>query len=316
MRVAVVGSGGVGGYYGGRLAAAGLDVAFLARGAHLAEMRARGLRIESPQGDVVLPHVSASDDPADIGPVDLVLFCVKLYDTATAATQMTPLIGPDTTIVCLQNGVDGPGLLADAHGVERIVPGTVYLVSELAAPGQIRHSAVDRPVIGAVNGIAGQRLAVVVDALRGAGSEAELSDHIHVEIWRKFVRLCTFSAICCATRLPIGPILADADTKALFVSALEEAVAVAAATGVPIDDGFVDESLGFLFAMTPDSKPSMLRDLEAGRRLELSWLSGTIARLGAHHGVPTPIHTLCWRVLRPYQDGAPANVMPQQALSA
>ena len=317
MRVAVVGAGGVGGYYGGRLAAAGLDVAFLARGAHLAALQRDGLRVDSPLGNIRLTEVKASGIPAEIGPVDVVLFCVKLYDTAAAAREMAPLVGPDTTIICLQNGVDGPSLLAEAHGADHVVPGTVYLVSELAGPGHIVHSAVDRPILGAASGVAGERVKALVDAWRSAGSAADISDEIHVEIWRKFVRLCTFSAIGCAARLPVGPILRDPETRVLMVAALEEAVTVARATGVLLEGGFASESLAFLLAMTPDSKPSMLRDLEAGRRLELPWLSGTIVRLGAERGVPTPIHGFCYKILRPHQDGPPAIIGPDDtALSA
>ena len=307
MRVAVIGAGGVGGYYGGRLAAAGLDVSFLARGAHLAALKAHGLRVDSPLGDLRLPRVTATDTAGRIGAVDVALFCVKLYDTASTALQIAPLIGPDTIILCLQNGVDGPALLAELHGAARVVPGTVYVVSEIAGPGHIRHSGVDRPIIGAVAGTAGDRVHTLVDAWRAAGSEAETSDQIHIEIWRKFTRLSAFSAICCACRQPVSAILHDQEVRDLFLAALDEAIAVGRATGVDLPDGFAAESLGLLAAMTPDSKPSMLRDLEAGRRMELPWLSGTIVRLGARHGVPTPVHDFCRKVLHPYQDGVPGG---------
>ena len=305
MRVAILGSGGVGGYYGGRLAAAGTDVVFLARGKHLNAMRERGLRIESPVGSVHLPAVQATDDPATVGAVDIVFFTVKLYDTESALTMLPPLIGPHTLVVPFQNGVDSVGTLARTVGAEHVAGGTTYIVSVVAEPGVIRHGALGRLIFGALDGSKPPLLVELLAACKRANIDAVLSERINVDIWSKFARLTVFSGLTSVARLPLGPLRQPPEVRALMQAALEESVAVGRAVGVPLPDSLVPDIMESMMAMPPGSKSSMLEDLEHGRRLELPWLSGTMARLGREAGVPTPIHSFIATVLAPHVNGAP-----------
>jgi 2-dehydropantoate 2-reductase len=306
MRVAILGSGGVGGYYGGRLAAAGTDVVFLARGRHLAAMRERGLRIESPIGNAHIPVVQATDDPTTVGPVDIVFFTVKLYDTASALAMLPPLIGPGTLVVPFQNGVDSVGNLTRAVGAEHVAGGTTYIVSVVAEPGVIKHGALGRLVFGALDGSRPPILVELLDACQRATIDAVLSDRINVDIWSKFARLTVFSGLTSVARLPLGPLRKEPEMLALMEAALRESVAVGRASGVPLPDSLVADIMASLTTMPPGSKSSMLEDLEHGRRLELPWLSGTMARLGKEAGVPTPIHAFIATVLAPHVNGTPS----------
>ena len=305
MRVAILGSGGVGGYYGGRLAAAGTDVVFLARGKHLDAMRERGLRIESPAGSVHLPVVHATDDPATVGAVDIVFFTVKLYDTESALAMLPPLMGPHTLVVPFQNGVDSVGTLARTVGADHVAGGTTYIVSVVAEPGVIRHGALGRLIFGALDGSKPPLLVELLAACTRANIDAVLSERINVDIWSKFARLTVFSGLTSVARLPLGPLRQAPEVRALMQAALEESVAVGRAVGVPLPDSLVPDIMESMMAMPPGSKSSMLEDLEHGRRLELPWLSGTMARLGREAGVPTPIHSFIATVLAPHVNGAP-----------
>jgi 2-dehydropantoate 2-reductase len=304
MRIAVVGAGGVGGYFGARLAAAGAEVHFLARGAHLDAMRARGLRLESPKGNLHLPHVNVTADAATIGPCDIVLFCVKLYDIERATASLPPLIGPDTIVLPFQNGVESVDLLSRAIGLPHTGGGTAYITAVIAEPGVIRHTVMDSLIFGELDGRRSPRLARFLETCTLAGFNATLSDQITIDIWTKFVRLSVFSGMTAVTRCPIGPIVRDPDLFAMLTDAVREARAVAVAKGVPVPSTVVDD-VGVAYGrMAPEAKSSMLHDLERGRRLELPWLSGAVARLGAEIGVPTPIHGFIATVLKPYVDGA------------
>ncbi len=305
MRVAILGSGGVGGYYGGRLAAAGTDVVFLARGKHLNAMRDRGLRIESPAGSVHLPAVQATDDPAAVGAVDIVFFTVKLYDTESALAMLPPLMGPHTLVVPFQNGVDSVGTLARTVGAEHVAGGTTYIVSVVAEPGVIRHGALGRLIFGALDGSKPPLLVELLEACKRANIDAVLSERINVDIWSKFARLTVFSGLTSVARLPLGPLRQPPEVRALMQAALEESVAVGRAVGVPLPDSLVPDIMESMLAMPPGSKSSMLEDLEHGRRLELPWLSGTMARIGQEVGVPTPIHSFIAAVLAPHVNGTP-----------
>ena len=303
MKIAVVGAGGVGGYFGARLAAAGADVHFLARGAHLDAMRARGLRVESPKGDWHLPRVNAAADPAAIGPCDVVLFCVKLYDVESALASLPPLVGPDTIVLPFQNGVESVDLLSRAIGPAHTGGGTAYVTAVIAEPGVIRHTVMDSLIFGELDGRRSSRIERFLEACQPAGFHAKLSDDITLEIWTKFVRLSVFSGMTAVTRCAIGPIVRDPDLMAMLMDALREARAVAVAKGVAIPESItanVEEAYG---RMSPDAKSSMLHDLERGRRLELPWLSGAVVRLGRESGVPTPIHSFIATVLKPYVNG-------------
>ena len=303
MKIAVVGAGGVGGYFGGRLAAAGADVHFLARGAHLDAMRANGLRIESPKGDVHLPRVNATNDPSAIGPSDVVLFCVKLYDVESAIASLPPLVGPDTVVLPFQNGVDSVSLLTRGIGAAHTGGGTAYITSVVAEPGVIRHTVMDSLIVGEVDRRRSARLERFVAACEPAGFHAKLSDDVTAEIWTKFVRLSVFSGMTSVTRGPIGPIVDDPELMAMLLEALREARAVAVAKGIDVPESITSNVQEAYGRMSPEAKSSMLHDLERGRRLELPWLSGAVVRLGRDVGVATPIHRFIAAVLKPHVGG-------------
>jgi len=306
MKIVVVGAGGVGGYFGARLAAAGADVHFLARGAHLAAMRSRGLRIESPKGDLHLPQVAATDDPADIGPSDVVLFTVKLYDVDAALGLLPPLLGPDAVVIPLQNGVEAVSRLSGAVGAAHTAGGTTYITAVIAEPGVIRHTVMDSLFFGEIDGRRSTRLEPLLDACQHAGFRATLSDDINVDIWTKFVRLSVFSGITTVARSAIGPIVSDPDLFALLKDALHEAYAVARANRIAVPPALIQDVDRAYAMMSPDAKSSMLHDLERGRRLELPWLSGAVVRLGQELGVPTPTHRFIATVLKPFVNGRAA----------
>ena len=303
MRIAIVGSGGVGGYFGGRLAAAGADVTFLARGAHLEAMRARGLRIDSPKGNVHLPRVKAESDPAVIGPADVVFFAVKLYDTEGALALLPPLIGPDTVVIGFQNGVETVGMLTRAVGSSHTAGGVSYVSAVIAEPGVIRHTAMDHLIFGEPDGSRSPRLEKLLEACRPTGFQATLSTNITVDIWTKFVRISVFSGMTAVTRSPIGIIRDDPELFAMLKAAAKEAMTVAQAKGIAVPDSIVADVAQAYSVLPPQAKASMLEDLERGRRIELPWLSGAVVRLGREVGVETPTHRFINTVLRPHVNG-------------
>ncbi len=304
MRIAIVGAGGVGGYFGGRLAAAGADVAFLARGAHLEAMRARGLRITSPKGDLHLPRVTAESDPAAIGPADVVFFAVKLYDTESALALLPPLVGPDTIVVGFQNGVETVASLTRAVGASHTAGGVSYVSAVIAEPGVIKHTAMDHLIFGMPDGSPSPQLEALLEACQPAGFQSTLSRDITVEIWTKFVRLSVFSGMTAVTRSPIGVIVNDPELLEMLKAAVRETLAVAHAKGVAVASSIDEDVAAAYKALPPQARASMLEDLERGRRIELPWLSGAVARIGREVGVPTPIHTFINAVLKPHVDGA------------
>jgi 2-dehydropantoate 2-reductase len=303
MRIAILGSGGVGGYFGGRLAAAGSDVTFIARGAHLAAMREHGLRIESPSGNVHVRHVSATDDTASVGPVDIVFFTVKLYDTEGALASLPPLVGPHTIVVPFQNGVDSVDVLTGRLGKHHVVGGTTYLTAVVAEPGLIRHTAMERLIFGPIAGPTPPVLEQLRDAGRHAGFDAILSNHILVDIWTKFARLSVFSAMTAITRSPIGIVRADPELRALMETALHESIAVARGKQVPLLQSTFTDAMASFSGLPHEARSSMLEDLERGRRLELPWLSGAVVRIGEEVGVDAPTHRLIVSLLRPHIHG-------------
>jgi 2-dehydropantoate 2-reductase len=303
MRIAVVGTGGVGGYFGGRLAAAGADVSFLARGAHLAAMRSSGLRIVSPKGDVHVPRVTATDNPSEIGAVDVVLFTVKLYDVEPALMLLPPLVGPSTVVLPLQNGVDGVDIVTRAVGRDHAGGGTCYVSAMISEPGVIRHTAMDHLIFGEVDGSRSARLERLLDACSKTNFQTTLSDNITVDIWTKFTRLSVLSGMTTVTRSPLGVIVNDPDLFAMLKAAVAEAVAVAHAKDVAVRQDMVEDVARAYQALPYGTKASMLVDLENGRRLELPWLSGAVARIGREVGIPTPIHSFITAVLKPFANG-------------
>jgi 2-dehydropantoate 2-reductase len=306
MRIAIMGSGGVGGYFGGRLAAAGADVTFIARGAHLAALKERGLRIESPLGDTEIPNVQATDDVRRAGPFDLIFFTVKLYDTEQAAEQIAPVIGASTVVVSFQNGVDAVQMLTKAFGAPHVAGGTTYVAAAVADPGIIRHTAMDKLIFGSLDGGRVPHLESLLEAARAAGIDAVLSDRIMADIWAKFVRLTVFSGMTAISRSPIGPLLDDPDLFEMLQSALRESIAVARGRQIPLPDRIFDDIIQAFRSLPPQARSSMLEDLERRRRLELPWLSGAVVRIGQEVGVPTPTHRQIVALLRPHVNGHPA----------
>lgn len=301
-----MGAGAVGGYFGARLAAHGQDVTLVARGAHLAAMRERGLTLRTPAGEERIA-VRGTDDPAAAGPADLVLVLVKLYDTAEAIERVRPAVGEDTVVVSFQNGIVAPEALSEAFGRERVAGGVALISAVVAEPGVIAHrSAFAKLVFGPLGGAVPPALAAFARALDGAGLEHELVDDISTRIWEKFVFLTAVSAITALTRLPIGPILADARSRALLREAVGEAFAVAREREPAIAEGMVDEVMARVATFAPDMQASMADDLAAGKRLELDELSGRVVALGEAAGIATPVHRTVVGALSPWRDGPPA----------
>jgi 2-dehydropantoate 2-reductase len=303
MRIAILGSGGVGGYFGARLAAAGADVHFIARGAHLAAMRERGLQIESPNGDLHLPALNATDDPATIGPVDIVFFAVKLYNTDEAVKMLPPMIGPQTIVIPFQNGVDSVRVLTQEVGKQHVAGGAAYVAAVIAEPGLIRHTAMNRLVFGPVAGQPPPVLKELLESCTRAGIDATLSDHIQVDIWSKFVRLTAYSAMTAVTRSPIGPVRTDHDLRTMMETLLHESITVARSRQIPLPSSTFAEAVAATDALPASARSSMLEDLERGRPLELRWLSGGIVRIAEEVGVSVPTHRLVVALLRPHMNG-------------
>jgi len=299
MKIAIMGTGGVGGYFGARFASAGADVAFVARGAHLEAMRRDGLNIESRNGDLSLKPVKATDKPADIGPVDLAILTVKLWDTDAAIAAMAPLMGPNSAAVSFQNGVEAVDKLAAAFGRERTLGGVSQIAAIIAAPGVIRHTgAMARLVVGELDGKESARVKALADLAKRANVDLVVSPDIRRAVWEKMVFLATFSGMTSLLRRPKGPIFGDPDTRAMFEAAAAEAVAVARAQGAQLAPDHVAKAMAFGDALPPEMKSSMLGDLERGNKLELPWLSGAIARMGKAAGVPTPVHRFIYSALK------------------
>jgi 2-dehydropantoate 2-reductase len=300
-------AGAVGGYFGARMAAAGHDVFFIARGANLEAIKKNGLSIESVHGDLHLEKPNVTDDPAKVGPVDVVLFAVKLWDTEKAAEQMKPLLAPNTRVITLQNGVDSYERLAPIIGAERAIPGITYVVSVIDRPGVIKQTSKFQTIIcGTIDGKPDAPLKAFVDAAKAAAINVTLSDNIARDRWQKFIFLSATSGATAITRMPMGPILADPDTRALFRSIMQETLAVGRAKGVDVDPGYADERMTFADANSPATmKASMANDLDRGNRLELDWLAGQVSRLGKELKVPTPVNDAIYAALKLHRMGTP-----------
>jgi 2-dehydropantoate 2-reductase len=307
MRIAVVGVGGTGGYFGGLLARAGEDVTFIARSANLEALRAWGLTVESRLAGTFTLPVRVTDDPSEVGPVDLILFCVKTYDTDTAAESVRPLIRPDTMVVSLQNGVDNVERIARTTGYALGIGAVAYVVSAIKAPGVIAQTAgPGKIIVGELSGGASARTERLHDVLQGAGITAEVHPDIRVVLWQKFLFICAFSGVTAVTRLPIGTILADPVTHKLFRGTSEEVEAVARANEIDLAADCVEQAMAQAAAVEPWGHGSLYHDLVGGRRLELESLNGEVVRRGREHGIETPLNFAIYAALRPYTDGTPA----------
>lgn len=307
MKFAVMGTGGIGAFIGARLAKAGHDVSFVARGAHLDAIRETGLTLTSGLGDIHIASPPASADPAELEVPDAVIFTVKGYDTEAAAALMRPLVGTETIIVGFQNGVESVARLAEFFPRERIYGSITYVPAVVDAPGVVRHTGnVTRCIVGARPEQDEVRIAAVAEAMRAGGIETELSDDIERDLWHKFVTVGAFSAVGGITRLPLGPMLADPETKALLQDAMQEIVDVGRAYCETIDPEIAGKQVEFAAAhASPETRASQLEDLSRGKRIELENLSGAVVRLGRAAGVATPVHDTVYRALHPYLEGAP-----------
>jgi 2-dehydropantoate 2-reductase len=304
MRIAIMGSGGVGGYFGARLAKGGADVTFIARGAHLAAMREHGLSIQSAHAPLTLPKVNATDDPSTIGPVDLALFAVKLWDTESAARSLLPIMRPDTAIISLQNGVHKDDMLRAVFGDAAVMGGVGYMATTIVRPGVIGQTgSMQRMIFGEFDGRRSPRAEALLTACKAGGIDAEISADIRRAIWEKYVFLVGLSGATAAMRMPLGPIRDNPRSRAFLLDLMREVVAVGRAQGVALPEDYAEQRLAFADALPHDMTSSMHHDLQRGRPLELRWLSGGVVELGAAAGVPTPANRAVSDMLILHADG-------------
>ena len=302
MKIAVYGSGGVGGYFGGRVARAGHEVAFIARGAHLQAMRQQGLAVESIKGDFTITSPFVTDDPTEIGPVDAVLVCVKNWQVPEVARAMKPLIGPETCVVSLLNGVEAPDLLGEILGKERVLGGVAKIFSFIERPGLIRHIGHEPTLmLGELDGAPSRRLDALATMLTDAGITVELPDSILLEIWRKFLFITGWGGLGAISRAPIGILREEPGTRAIIDACLHETVAVAAAAGIAFPQDIISRTWEFTQALEPSGTSSLQRDITAGRPSEIDAWNGAVVRLGRRYGVATPTHQLITDALLPLE---------------
>jgi 2-dehydropantoate 2-reductase len=307
MRIAVVGAGGVGGGFGAALATAGADVIFIARGAHLAAMKSEGLKVQGGRGETHLVPTRATDDPASIGQVDIVLFCVKLWDVESVGQKIRPLIGPDTAVIPLQNGIDAAERLIPVLGPHAVMGGVAQISASIVGPGLIQQvGSFMRMIFGELDGKRRKRAEDFLALCLKAGFDATLSEQILTELWMKFILLASNASIMALARQPIGRLRDDPDLRPIFVAAYREVIDVGRARGVALPADALEKILDFTSHAPPTMKPSMALDLDRGNRLELPWLGGKVVELGLKLGVPTPTHSLMYAMLKPYIMGAPA----------
>jgi 2-dehydropantoate 2-reductase len=306
MRIAVIGAGGVGGGFGAALAKAGGDVTFVARGAHLAAMKQNGLKVQGGRGETHIVPTKATDNPAEIGPVDIVLFCVKLWDVESAGERIKPLIGKGTAVIPLQNGIDSHERLLPIIGGEALMCGVAQISASITAPGVITQvGTFMRMIFGELDGKRSKRAEDLLALCLKAGFDATLSETILTDLWMKFILLATNASMTAATRQPIGKLRDDPDLRATFVASFRETYEVGRAKGIALPTDAVERILDFVGHSPPAMKASMALDLDRGNRLELPWLSGKVVALGRELGVPTPTHSTLYAVLKPYAMGKP-----------
>ena len=303
MRIAIMGSGGVGGYFGGRLAHGGADVNFIARGKHLAAMRSNGLRIEGLE-QIHIKQVNTTDDPKEIGVADIVLLCVKLWDTEQALTEIKPMVGTKTTVISLQNGVLKDQYLRAAFDERQLMGGVGYVATTIEAPGVIRQTGpMQRLLFGEFDGSRSPRAEGFLAACLAGGINAELSSDIVREIWQKYVFLVALSGTTTTIRKPIGPIRSNPQTRAFMLDVMREVVEVARAHGAAVPADYAEVRLQLADDVSPDMTSSMHHDLQRGNRLEVGWLSGGVVKLGHEKGVSTPLNRAIADILALHADG-------------
>lgn len=302
MKILIMGTGGVGGYYGGLLAQQGNYVTFIARGAHLYAIRHEGLKIKSVHGDFIVSPASATEDPEKAGPVDLILFCVKTYNTDEAAEAIRPVVGPHTVVMSLQNGIDAAERIGEAIGREHVIGGATWLSSAVEAPGVIKQiSQFRRIVLGELDGDRSVRIQSIHEVLKKSGINVEISENIQKVLWTKFVFIAAASGLGSLTRLPMGDFRSVPETRSLLSSIMQEVQTVANAQGVDLDPDVIQKSLEFTDNAAPHIKPSMQLDVETGHRTELESMIGVIGRKGRKLGVPTPVADFVYAALLPVE---------------
>ena len=307
MRFLVVGAGGVGGYFGGKLAADGNEVVFVARGAHREAMARDGLTVHAETGEIRIDTPLLHESPETTGLCDVVLVCVKLWDLAPAADLIRPCLGQDSAVVPLQNGVAAVDILSERLGAPHVLGGVAQVAARIERPGVIRQTGgFQRLVFGERDGSRSWRAESLLAACEAAGIDALLSERIEVDIWRKFVLLAPMAGAAGLHRASLGTVLADPAHAAQLEALVAETLAVARAKGVALPDDLLDKTLKAYRGMPDAMKPSMLHDLEAGRRLELDWLNGQVVKLGRELGVATPENAAVQEALTPYALGGPA----------
>ena len=304
MRIAVMGAGGVGGYFGARLAQSGHDVAFVARGRHLAAMREQGLRVTSALGDIHLPKPTVSENPANLGWFDVVLFAVKLWDTESAAAAIEPMLAAGGVVIPFQNGVESIERIGAVVRPEHVMGGVAYIAAKIAAPGVIAHTGtMARLVLGPVLAAQQASAEALLGACKDARIDAEIVADIRKALWTKFVFLVALSGMTSATRQPIGVIRADPDMRATFEAAMRETWELGRARGVALADDLIAERMRFGDGLPAEMKASMLHDLDAGNRLEAPWLSGAVVRMAKETGLSAAVNATLYAAVKPYCAG-------------
>src|SRR5579884_1807629 len=306
MRIAVIGVGGIGAPYGASLAKAGADVVFVARGAHLAAIRENGLRVEGDRGETLVKPARATDDLTSIGTVDYVLFCVKLWDVESAGRLLGPIVGADTAVIPLQNGVDAAERLIPILGRKPVMGGTAFVTGSIVAPGVVRQTGIYQEMtFGEIGGGVSRRGERLRDLCAAAGFDGILSPDIRVPIWQKFLLLVPLANLNALTRVPLGTWRRDAELLGLYEASLREAIAVGRAEGVALPDDAFDKTIATMRSMPDHHMTSMGNDLIRGNRLELPWFAGKIAELGRRHAIPTPVNAFVYTALKLYENGPP-----------
>jgi len=302
MKILIMGTGGVGGYYGGLLAQQGNDVTFISRGAHLYAIRHEGLKVKSVHGDFTVLPANATDNPVNVGPVDLILFLVKTFSTDEAAEAIRPAVGPQTAVISLQNGVDAAERIGKVVGVEHVIGGATWLSSAVEAPGVIKQiSQFRRIVFGELGGERSERIQAIYEVLNHTGITVEISENIQKVLWTKFVFISAVSSIGSLARLPMGDYRSVPEARSLLSSIMQEVEALAHAQNIQLDTDVVQKSLEFIDNAAPHIKPSMQLDVEGARRTELESMVGVIGRKGRELGVPTPVADFVYASLLPVE---------------
>lgn len=309
MRIVIMGAGGLGGYFGARLAAAGNDVAFIARGAHLAAIRRDGLRVTSAIGDLHLRDVQATDTASTLAPADVVMIAVKLWDTEAAAEAIKPLVRPGTAVVSFQNGVDKDAVLTRILGREAVIGGVGQIGVVIASPGTIAHTGtMARLSFGELDNTRSTRVEALLETCTAAGIDADIPRDINLAVWQKFAFLVAMSGCTATMRSTIGPIRANPQARSFLRDVIDEAVRVGRALGVPLAEDFAEQRMAAIDMLPERMTASMQGDLARGNRLEVPWLSGAVVELGRKVGVATPLNRAICDILALYANGAPKTI--------